>query len=226
MNCRRAQEKIIKALASSESVFRGDLAQHLQACVSCRAFLATQNALFSSIDSHLRPIANVPVPRSLLPGVRARLQEESSARQPWIPTWGFAAIAALVVLTVAVRIQMRHWGTTDHANQRAAQVVPGSPTVNRPGPADPPVPMLAAHPSATRFLRGAGVPAPSTTPEVLVLREEQEAYAHFVSGLSKDRDSRIALTSAAPEPGDAPVEIGFLTIKSVEVKPLEGSGNE
>jgi hypothetical protein len=75
-------------------------------------------------------------------------------------------------------------------------------------------------------VRRAGVPAPSTTPEVLVLREEQEAYAHFVTELSKDRDSAIVLTSAAAEGGDAPVEIALLTIKSVEVKPLEGSGNE
>jgi hypothetical protein len=54
--------------------------------------------------------------------------------------------------------------------------------------------------------------------QVLVLREEQEAYAHFVTELSKDRDYAIALTSAASESGDAPVEIALLTIKSVEVK--------
>ena len=226
MNCRGAQKAIITALASSESAFPEDLDQHLRDCDSCCAFYTTQTALFRSIDSHLRPIANEPVPRSLLPGVRARLLEQRSPRPQWISTWGIAAIAALVVFTAAVRIQMRHSGMADHASERAAEVVPGSPTVNRRGPADRRVPRHASQPSPSRFVRRAGVPAPSTTPEVLVLREEQEAYAHFVTELSKDRDSAIVLTSAAAEGGDAPVEIALLTIKSVEVKPLEGSGNE
>lgn len=220
MNCRRAQEEIITALASSESGFRGDLAQHVRDCVSCRAFFTTQTALFRSIDAHLRPIANEPVPRSLLPGVRARLQEECLPRPQWISAWGIAAIAALVVFTAAARIQMRHPAMTDHAKS-AAEVMPGSPTVNRRGPADRRVPRHAAQPSPTRVVPRTAVPALSIAPEVFVLREEQEAYAYFVTELSKDRDSAMALTSAAPERGDAPVEIALLTIKSVEVKPLE-----
>jgi hypothetical protein len=66
----------------------------------------------------------------------------------------------------------------------------------------------------------------SSTAEVLVLREEQQAYVHFVNELSKDRDAAVALTLAAHASEDVPVEIALLAINSVEVKPLEGTDSE
>ena len=106
MNCRSAQEKIVDAIASRESGLCEDLDQHVRECAGCRAFLASQASLASAIDSHLRLIAKEPVPPSLLPRVRARLEQETAPRQS-ILRWQFAAVATVVVLLVAAAIRMR-----------------------------------------------------------------------------------------------------------------------
>jgi len=226
MNCQRAQEKIIEALASRESEPPAELGQHLHGCAGCRAAFANQAALFQAIDSHLRVIANEPVPPSLLPGVRVRLREDARPCPKWVPNWRPAAVAALVVLAAAVSIPLRRWGTPGHATGTTPLVASSPASANRPRPSDRRVPAPAPAPAPARVAPKTRVRASSSPPEVLVLREEQEAFAHFVAGLSGGQDFAIALASSAPANGDAPVEIALLTIDSVEVKPLEGSGSE
>jgi hypothetical protein len=223
MNCRSAQEEIIDAMASRESGLRGELDQHVRECANCRAVLASQASLSTMIDSHLRLIANQPMPPSLLPGVRARLEQEAAPRQ-WVFSWRFAAVAAAIVLLVAVGIRMLRPDTSGRAPEAIAQVAPGSPNVNRAPTVGPQVEQPAR--KTSRVIRKASVPAHSSAPEVLVLPEEQQAFRRFVSDISKDRDAAKALVAAAPDSADAAVEIALLTIENVEVKPLEGTDSE
>jgi hypothetical protein len=225
MNCRSAQEKIVAAIASRESALCGDLDQHVRECTGCRAFLASQASFASAIDSHLRLIAKEPVPPSLLPGVRARLEQEKTPRQS-ILRWQFAAVATVVVLLVAAAIRMRDSDKPERPTETTAKVAPGSPRVNRPPTAGPQINQPAAKISRVAAIRKASVSAHSSAPEVLILPEEQQAFRRFVSEISKDQDSVKALVSAAPGNGDAPVEIALLTIENVEVKPLEGTDSE
>jgi hypothetical protein len=225
MNCRSAREKIVDAIASRESGLCGDLDQHVRECAGCRAFLASQASLASAIDSHLRLIAEEPVPPSLLPRVRARLEQETGPRQS-ILRWQFAAIATVVVLLVAAAIRMRDWEKPERPTEATAKVAPGSPHVNHPPTARPPINQPAPETPRVAAIRKASVSAHSSASEVLILPEEQQAFQRFVSEISKDQDSAKALLSAAPGNGDAPVEIALLTIENVEVKPLAGTDSE
>ena len=224
MNCRSAQEKIVDAIASRESGLCEDPDQHVGECAGCRAFLTSQASLASAIDSHLRLIAKEPVPTSLLPRVRARLEQETAPRQS-ILRWQFAAVATVVVLLVAAVIRMRDYKPGSPA-ETTAKVALESPHVNHPPTASPPINQPAPKTPRVAAIRKASVSAHSSAPEVLILPEEQQAFRRFVSEISKDQDSAKALVSAAPGNGDAPVEIALLTIENVEVKPLEGTDSE
>ena len=225
MNCRSAQEKIVAAIASRESALCGDLDQHVRECTGCRAFLASQASLASAIDSHLRLIANQPVPPSLLPRVRARLEQETAPRQS-ILRWQFAAFTTVVVLLAAAAIRMRDSDNPERPTETTAKVAPESPHVNRPPTASPQINQPAPKIPRGAAIRKASVSGHSSAPEVLILPEEWQAFHRFVSEISKDQDSAKALISAAPGNGDAPVEIALLTIENVQVKPLEGTDSE
>ena len=225
MNCKRAKGKIVNELASGESGFGGQLGQHLQDCAACRAFLTNQAALFQAIDSHVHALANAPMPPSLLPCIRVRLQDEVLSGPQGTRTWQLAAIAALVVLSAAVGLQMRRSAAPEHATESRPPVA-SSESVNRARPADYPAEKPVAKSTYARMVRKRSVPAHSSTPEIRILPEEQQAFRLFVGRISEDRGTAIALTSVAPENGEAPVEIALLTIKNVEVKPLEGTDSE
>jgi hypothetical protein len=223
MNCRSAQEEIVDAMASREYELRGKLDRHVRECAGCSAFLASQTSLSAAVDSHLRLIANEPVPPSLLPGVRAQLDQEPAPRQ-WAFSWRFAAVAAAVVLLLAAGIRMLRSDTSGRAPEATAQVAPGSPSVNRAATVGPQAQQPAR--KTSRVIRKAGVHAHSSAPEVLVLPEEQQAFRRFVSDISKDWDVAKVSVAAAPDSADAAVEIALLTIENVEVKPLEGTDSE
>ena len=225
MNCRSAQEKIVDAIASRESGLCEDPDQHVGECAGCRAFLASQASFASAIDSHLRLIAKEPVPPSLLPRVRARLEQETAPRQS-ILRWQFAAVTTVVVLLVAAAIRMRDSDKPGSPAETTAKVALESRHVNHPPTASPPINQPAPKTPRVAAIRKASVSAHSSAPEVLILPEEQQAFRRFVSEISKDQDSAKALVSAAPGNGDAPVEIALLTIENVEVKPLEGTDSE
>jgi len=217
MNCKSAQEIIIDAMASRAGELRGELHQHVRECAKCSAFLANQASLSTAIDSYLRLVASEPVPASLLPGVRPRLEQEAAPRR-WIFGRQFAAVAAAIVLLAALGVRMRNSNKPERPTESAAQVAPETPNVS------PQVQQLAR--KTSRVLRKASVRAHSSASEVLILPEEQQAFRCFVSDVSKDRASANAPISAAPDGGDVPVEIALLTIEKVEVKPLEGTDSE
>jgi hypothetical protein len=222
----RAQKEITDRLASGESKFQGELGHHVRSCASCTAFLTDQATLFRAIDSGLHIIADEPVPPSLLPGIRVRLEEEVSPRLLWIPTWRVGATAALVVLAVAIGIELRRSATTGRAigNTSLVAHAPGSESLTKA--AAPRALAPFPQPTHPRITTITSVPAPSQTPEVLVLREEQQGFAHFVNELSNDRDAALALASAKPGKDNAPVEIALLSIDRLEVELLEGSSSE
>jgi hypothetical protein len=224
MNCASAQTEIVDAMASHESGLRGELHQHVDECARCRAFLANQTSVASVIDSHLRLIANEPVPPSLLPRVRARLEQEAVPRQG-ILRWQFVTLAATVVLLIAIGVRMLRLDTPVRAPQAFARVAPESPIVNRPvsPQVEEPAPKTSRAPAAAHRTN---VSAHSSPTEVLVLPEEQQAFQRFVSHISQDQDSAKALVVSAPDRADAPVEIALLAITNVEVKPLEGTDSE
>ena len=78
MLCDDYKEAVMEA-ASGRAALAGSVHEHVATCARCGALLAEQRALFGAIDLGLRRSANAEIPNSFLPGVRARMAEESES---------------------------------------------------------------------------------------------------------------------------------------------------
>jgi hypothetical protein len=142
MNCRRAQEKPVDAIASRESGLCEDPDQQWASAPDA-ALLASQASLASAIDSHLRLGA-----RSLCLFVNclacAPGSSETAPRQS-ILRWQFAAVATVVVLLVAAAIRMRD---SDKPGSRSGDNREGCTASRRDHPptASPPINQLLPKP--------------------------------------------------------------------------------
>lgn len=230
MNCKRVREELTNGLASGETPIAGELAAHVSECADCRAFYQSQSTLFHSMNSGLQALANQAMPASLVPGLRARLDQEPLSRRAWIPAWGFAAaIAAVAILIASIGSVLRQ--PADHPKLPVSEPV-ASRSVGNPSP------LLQSHQKRAsapprRMAKRVTVPIPAlvpteaeAAPEVIVLAEERQAFAQFVAALPEERNLALALTRPAPAPPDALVEIALLQIESLDVKPLEGTTKE
>ena len=107
MPCESHKDALIEAAASGVEP-RGELRAHLADCTACRAAFEQEQALFASIDSGLQATANTEVPVSLLPRVRACLDEESAPRRVWGTNWlVFLSAAVLVAVFFTARAVWR-----------------------------------------------------------------------------------------------------------------------
>src|SRR5260370_30929624 len=86
--------------AGSGGKREGDRRGNIAACADCRAKFEQEQSLFASIDAGLYITANAEVPPSLLPRVRARLDEAAEPQSRWIQPLIFSA--ASVTLTFAI----------------------------------------------------------------------------------------------------------------------------
>lgn len=96
MNCHHAREQITEMLAAGRVELTRELTGHVQSCAGCGTFYAQQAELFRAMDSSLSAMVNEPVPASLLPRVRARM-EESSTSNPWF----YRLLPSAAILVVA-----------------------------------------------------------------------------------------------------------------------------
>jgi hypothetical protein len=96
MPCKHFKDALIEAAANGVEP-QGDLRAHLAGCDDCCAAFGQERSLFASIDAGLQVAANAEVPVSLLPRVRARLDEEAAPRRSWATNWLVLASAAVMV---------------------------------------------------------------------------------------------------------------------------------
>jgi anti-sigma factor RsiW len=223
MNCQQSQKGILDALAAGEAKLPGRVAAHQQDCAGCQAYFESQARLFRQLEEGLTAIANEEVPASLLPRVRARLDEKPPQRYSWMPGWGLAAIAA-VILGVSLGFvlhQPKHHALLPEnvpmAARGAENPVPGvrpprkvvTPSLNQ------------GHEHGRAFAAAAN--GSETVPEVIVLPEEQAAFSKFVRQLREQQEVILAVAHAAPANDDLPAEIASLEIEGLEMKPLDPS---
>ena len=222
MNCEGYRDKLIATLASGESSAAEDVALHLRGCAECKEFYETQVHLFGAIDTGLRVMLNGAMPASLLPRVRARVAETEMPRRTWGVGWGFAAVAAAVLL-IGIGLLKR--------GPESMSKLSGGPSVVGPGVHGVKSATQAQSQSSTagprRYValtKAARVPEENTNgAEVIVLAEERAAFVRFVTDLPEEKDVAVAFTRPAAEVGDEAVEIALLRIDELEVKPLESS---
>jgi hypothetical protein len=232
MNCQRCQQQISESLATGASVLPPEVAAHESSCLSCREFYAAQQTLFQSIDAGLHSFANQPVPPSLLPSVRARLDDMPAAQPSLIPHWRTVVVAAVAILALAVSYALRRPIPQPDFQQHASVAVQSTEDRQAAAPeTHPEGPEVArasapAHVSASLLAKRASTSTSSSASEVIVLPEERAAFAQFVAEVPTEREVALALTQPAAPMPDAAVQIALLQIAEVEVKPLEGTPRE
>jgi hypothetical protein len=186
MPCKHYKNALIEAAASGAEP-QGELRAHFAGCADCRAAFEQERALFASIDAGLHVVANAEVPTSLLPRVRARLDEESAPRRIWATNWFVLASAAVMVVAFfAARAVWRPTVVHQPVELAGKIVVPPrvttAPRNHDPG-VEPPVDkngvskhqlfIAKNHPVGEMPARG------KTTLEVLVPRDQEVLLADY-----------------------------------------------
>jgi hypothetical protein len=224
MPCQHYKDALIEAAASGAQP-QGYLHAHLNVCLDCRAAFEQEQSLFSSIDAGLHLTANPEVPPSLLPRVRARLDEAAATRRGWMPQWFALASAALMV--VAFLAARAVWRTnvvqkpieTARKTSVPPQLTPPpenhNPVVVRPVEKNPVSQRQFA--IDKNLLALETLISGKTMPEVLVPRDQEILLAEYAAQwrlhahaplLAQDSDATIL-----PPLQVAPIQIAELDVK-------------
>ena len=221
MPCQHYKDALIEAAAGGAEP-QGELRVHLVGCVDCRAAFEQEQSLFASIEARLRVTANAEMPPSLLPRVRARLDDESGPRRVWDTNW--LALASAAVMVVAFFAARAVWRTNVVENPvetvGKANVKPSQD--QNPGTVSP---AENNSPSRRRLVIVSRPPGPETPitgkamPEVLVPRDQEVLLAEYVTQwrlhkhaplLARDFDAAVL----------APLQVAQIQIDELDVKLL------
>jgi len=226
MPCQHYKEALIEAAASSAQP-QGELRAHLDACASCRAAFEHEQSLFATIDAGVHVAANAEVPASLLPRVRARLDEESAPRRILATNWLVLASAAFMVVAYFAARAVWHTNVVQkpvemtEKTSEAARLTP--PPQNQNPVVAPPVGKNSASPRQLAIARNATARETlvigKTIPEVLVPRDQEILLAGYAdvwrmhkSAPIFDPDSDATIL--------APLQVAPIQIAELDVKLL------
>jgi hypothetical protein len=227
MPCQHYKDALIEAAASSAQA-QGELRAHLDACVSCRAAFEQEQSLFASIDAGLHVAANADVPASLLPRVRARLDEEESApRRIWATNW--LVLASAAVMAVAFFTARAVWRTNvvhepvETAWKTSVPPQETSSSQNQTPVIAPPVEKNSS--SQRQFAIAKNTPAAETMvrgrtlPQVLVPRDQEILLAEYAEQWRLHK--RAPLLAQGDDAAIlAPLEVAPIQIAELDVKLL------
>ena len=225
MPCQHYRDALIEAAASSAAL-QGDLRAHLVECVDCRTAFEQEQALFASIDVGLRVTASAEMPVSLLPRVRARLDEVDTRQRRWFQPLVFAAASIALAFAILLFARPPHSNPGIQAKQTPQIPVDEARAANTahqsPGPGTQIVSANATN-SQTRVRSTLLRPVASSQPEVLVPPDEREAFARFVAVLGERRELALALVTAPLQMNEVPSGLEPFQINGLEIKPLDGT---
>jgi hypothetical protein len=224
MPCQHYKEALIEAAASSGDP-QGELRAHLDVCDACRAAFEQEQSLFASIDAGLHVTANAEVPASLLPRVRARLDEESAPHRIWATNWlVLASTAGVLVALFAARAV---WRTNDV--QKPVETVGKASVPPRVTPSPNPTavaPPVEKNPSSPHQLAIAkdspaheALVRGKNMPEVLVPRDQEVLLAEYSEQWSLRAHAPL-LTQDSDATILAPLQVDQIQIAELDVKLL------
>lgn len=107
MPCEHHKNALIEAAASGAAPPR-ELRAHLETCPSCRSAFAEEQSFLVAIDSGLHAGVNAEIPPSLLPRVRARLDEVAAPRLRWVQPLAFGSASVALALVVFLLARPHH----------------------------------------------------------------------------------------------------------------------
>ncbi|HKW31424.1 MAG TPA: hypothetical protein VJN92_00355 [Candidatus Acidoferrum sp.] len=230
MPCENDKDALIEVAASGAAP-QGNLRAHLNECACCRAAFNEEQSLFAAIDSGLQTAINVEVSPSLLPRVRACLDEAAESRFQWARLLIFASATAALALVIFLITRLRHESPESLAEQGSVVApIRKAPEMNmRPERIVRSGTQIAS--VRASHLRSAGDStnvhsAASGNLEVLVPPDEREGLAKLVATLNEHRDAAAAFLAQRPEKKDTLVIVDPLQISDIEIKPLDGAETE
>jgi len=228
MPCEHHKEALIEAAATgldpgnalASNAKMAGLRAHFESCASCRAAFEQEQSLFASIDAGLHTTANAEVPPSLMPRVRARLQQETTLGRSWLTNWLVLASAAGVLVTLfAARAVWRPRVVQKPVEMAGKTNVP--PPQNHYGVVLPRVEKnseLQRQLAIAKKPKGHETPLRGKTmPEVLVPRDQEVLLAEYAEQwrlhkrtplLAQDSDATILSPLQV-----APIQIAELDVK-------------
>ncbi len=226
MPCQHYEEALIEAAGSGVKP-QGELRVHLDACASCRAAFEQGQSLFASIEAGLHVAANAEVPASLLPRVRARLDEESAPRRGWLTNWlGLASAAGVLVALFAVRAAWRTNVIQELVEMAGKTNVPTRITLP-PQNHDPIVVRPVEKNSAWQpqlaidknHIAHETLASGKTVPEVLVPRDQEILLAEYAEQWRQQKRP-LLLAQNSDAPILAPLQVAPIQIAELDVKLL------
>jgi len=221
MPCESYKQALTDGAAANAAPAR-ELATHLKACGACRAFFASEQRLFAALDSSVSAAANRQPPSSLLPKVRAQLDEQNLSNFSWIRVAAVLASATLVLVSVVLLQRIR---PAAHEPEP-----PVSMAVAKPAPKEFPAVVVpggqpekrAVEPLSTQRSRRLNVGGPKRAAEVAVLvpagqRQEVDKLLAALSSGTVKPDELLVQKTASPS---ANGELAPLGIPEIQIKPL------
>jgi len=190
------------------------LRAHIAACDSCRAAFAEEQLFFTSIDAGLHAAANAEVPVSLLPRVRASLDEAFVPPRRWAPNW--FALAGAAVMVVALFAARSLWRTSVEPKP--------VPTATKMGPPAPAIPapqiqILTVVPSRQRNSVWRPTAGRTPTLEVLVPSDQEVLLVGYAELWRRQKRAPL-LAKDSDESTLAPLEVAPIQIARLDVKLL------
>jgi len=200
---------------------QGDLRAHLDVCLPCRAAFEQERSVFASIDASLHITANADVPHSLLPRVRARLDEAAEPQSRWV----ILAAASVSFSFAIILFALSHPSRPDSQAKQTPQIPASEATAtNVHNPNSVPGTRTVSSSVNNSQRRGGSTllrTVASSQPEVLVPPDEREALARFIVVLQARREVAVALVTPATPTKDESASLEPLQINGLEIKPLE-----
>jgi hypothetical protein len=224
MPCKTYRDALIEAAATGGEP-QAELRAHLAACADCRAAFEQERALFAAMDGSLQRAANADVPASLLPRVRARLDELPTGGNVWNIRW--VTLAAVAVIVAGVFVVRSSWhkdaiqspaetGRTLSAPRVAAPLA----TENQRGAAQ--VTLNPGSQARIHSARTVPVKASARTdsaPEVLVPKDQEVLIAEYAEEWRR-RKGTVVLARTFDPTVFSSLQVAPIQIDELGVKPL------
>jgi len=225
MPCEYFKNALVEAAATGAAP-QGELRAHLETCESCRAAFAQEQSLFQAIDSGLPAAVNADVPPSLLPRVRASLDDAAAARSRWFVSWPVLASAAVsvAVLFAVVVLRQNHIARNPEnsvVSNPSSPLASVSPELRDSSTqAVPPSVSARSHFSVARNSTSRSTLERHTPqPEVLVPRNQELLLASYAQQWGARKRAPL-LAANLDDTTVTPLEVDPIQIDQLDVKPL------
>jgi hypothetical protein len=221
MPCQHYKDALIEAAAGGAAL-QGDLRAHLAVCTDCLSTFEQEQALIASIDAGLRVTANADVPVSLLPRVRARLDEESAPRRMWVTNWFVLASAAVMIVAFFAARTVWRTNVTEKPVENAGKVdaKPSqnqnpslAPAAKSNSPSQRQLAIVKTFPSPETLVRGKALP------EVLVPKDQEVLLAEYAEEWRLHKRAPL-IAQGFDATVLAPLQVAQIQIDELDVKLL------